>query len=110
MSPRARTSRGPEPPPSWRVTIQHHAVPPRWIIPAQTLVLPAVSEADAIEKAIGQAQSVAGCPPWRPCRRASLPFVTAERVGEVSRRRDSPALAERTANGRSQFKQLGLAA
>ena len=97
MSPRARTSRGPEPPPSWRVTIRHHAVPPRWIIPAQTLVLPAVSEADAIEKAIGQAQSVAGCPPWRPCRRASLPFVTAEPT-------------EPSGYGRSQFRQLEAAA
>jgi hypothetical protein len=64
-------------PPVHRVRIAAHGVPPRWHVPAQTLDLPAVSVASAIEQAVGQAQRAAGCPPWRPCRRASLPFVTA---------------------------------
>jgi hypothetical protein len=65
-------------PPLHRVRIAAHDVPPRWRIDAQTITLPAPSAESAIEAAIGQAQRAAGLPPWRPCRRASLPFVTAE--------------------------------
>lgn len=67
-------------PPLHRVRIVSHDVPPRWHVPAQTLDLPAVSVASAIEQAVGIAQRAAGCPPWRPCRRASLPYARAERV------------------------------
>jgi hypothetical protein len=60
------------------VRIAAHDVPPRWHDPAQTLDVPAPSAESAIEAAIGQAQRAAGCPPWLPCRRSSLPFVMAE--------------------------------
>jgi hypothetical protein len=70
----------PKPPPTYRVRIERHAIQPRWIVPASTVTIPAVNEAHAIEQAIGISQREAGCPPWRPCRRASLPYASAELV------------------------------
>jgi hypothetical protein len=65
--------------PSWTVHLRGHDIERgRWSMPATTATVPAVSRQDGIENVNGQVQSAPGVPPWRPCRRQSLPFATAE--------------------------------
>ena len=68
------------PPLAWTVKIEAHEIPPRWACPRTTLKVTANTELGALENAIGIVQRQAGCPPWKPCRRASLPYATARRV------------------------------
>lgn len=82
MSPRARTPRGPEPPPLYAVHVAAHDCE-RWIIPALEIKLPAVSEDHARRLGVAEAHRRAGgLPPWKPLTRLSMAHATA---AEVSR-------------------------
>jgi hypothetical protein len=74
----------PEPAPSWKVSIRHHPVAPRWIIPACSTTVPAVDRDHAISIAIGERQRAAGVPPIKSLRAISRPFCSATRLENPS--------------------------
>jgi hypothetical protein len=78
------------PPQTWKVRIAAHAVPPRWLIPSQTVRLPAPDAEDACLRAVRWAHADADVPPMRSLLRRSLQHATAKAlspsaVGEISR-------------------------
>ena len=75
MTPRNRI-----PLPMYLARIERHTVAKRWLIAAEQMRLTAASELDAREYAITLAHERVGVPPWRPCRRESLEYVTARRI------------------------------
>lgn len=65
----------------WRVAIAPHRIAGgRWRLPASTVDIPAATASDASARAIAWAQSDAGVPAWRPCRRESVRYTRAERL------------------------------
>ena len=66
--------------PMYAARIERHTVAKRWLIAAEQLRLTAASELDAREYANTLAHGRLGVPPWRPCRRESLGYVTATRI------------------------------
>ncbi len=84
-----RDRRQPRPPLTmWTVEIRAHRVE-RWIVAQQVAKLPAPTAASARLFALRRAHQALNMPPWRPLLRASWPYPSAERMGEVSRRRES---------------------
>ncbi len=89
-------------PPLWRARVAGHRVE-RWIIAPCEITVPAVSEDHARRLAVAESHRRAGgLPPWRPLSRIGFEYASAEPVGELSRRRESPTPAE--------HEQLELAA
>jgi hypothetical protein len=64
----------------WRVTVRAHRVGPngRYSVAASTLDVPAFTSSAALRYGIDQAQRAAGCPPWKPIRRESVPHAEVE--------------------------------
>lgn len=79
MSPRARSPRGPEPPPLYAVHVAAHGCD-RYSIPELRLKIPACSVDHARRQAVAEAHRRGGLPPWRPLIRASMPYATARRA------------------------------
>lgn len=73
-------TRGHWPPPTYRVSVEAHDVPPRWRIKARTVKLPAPNGNYARRRVIEWTHSDAGVPPWKPCMRVSWPYTTAKLV------------------------------
>ena len=71
--------------PTFRVTIERHSVPPRWLIPARSSTTVAADGDQARMFVIREAHAAAGVPPMRPLTRISLGFATATRTDRPAR-------------------------
>ena len=61
----------------WHVKIDRHSVPPRWLIPATSTIVPA-ADADHAREIVARSVHIrAGCPPWKPLLRISWPHSSA---------------------------------
>ena len=70
-------------PPLWRVRLDRHSVPPRYLVPARSATVPPADEDHAREIVMRVAHRDAGVAPWRPCIARSLTFTSAKRTDAV---------------------------
>jgi hypothetical protein len=71
--------------PMFTVRIKRHGVPPRWIIPARAMKVPAPTAEYACRRVVRWALSDAGAPPLRSIVAHSMRFTTAKQTGSAPR-------------------------